>query len=72
MEATNEMLRNIPNVVEDEEAILNPPMLASGVQPPKRLFTFSSLMRMEQAVTKSKEEITLPGLSLTIIHTSCQ
>lgn len=64
IEAAHEMLKNIPSVVEDEEAILNPPQLMSGAQAPKRLFTFQSLMRADpstQANTSASGDIELPS-----------
>lgn len=64
LEACDDMLRTIPAVVEDEEAIMNPPQLPSGAHPPKRLFTFQSLMRADpstQALLKRSKEFELPG-----------
>lgn len=64
LEACDDMLRNIPSVVEDEEAIMNPPQLPSGAQPPKRLFTFQSLMKADlssQIVQRRSKDIELPG-----------
>ena len=64
LEACDDMLRNIPAVVEDEEAIMNPPQLPSGAQPPKRIFTFQSLMRADpsaQGLLKRNKEFELPG-----------
>ncbi|XP_067943512.1 dynein axonemal heavy chain 6-like [Watersipora subatra] len=63
LEACDDMLRNIPSVVEDEEAIMNPPQLPSGAQPPKRLFTFQSLMKADlssQIVQRRSKDIELP------------
>lgn len=72
MESANEMLRTIPEVVEDEEAIMNPPQLPSGAQPPKRLFTFQSLMRADPATQTvvSKTDLQLPGTNPTAIQQS--
>lgn len=64
LEAAGDMLRTIPEEVEDEQAIMNPPQLPSGAQPPKRLFTFQSLMRADpasQSMSNNRDTFDLPG-----------
>lgn len=64
LEAASDMLRTIPEEVEDEQAIMNPPQLPSGAQPPKRLFTFASLMRADPASQSisNRDSYDLPGI----------
>mgnify|MGYP001792125348 CR=1 FL=1 len=65
VEAAMEMLRTVPAVVEDEEAILNPPQLSSAMQAPKRIFTFQTLMKADPSTLSSLKprDFELPGKS---------